>query len=500
MDELWKNLRDIWGGLSRAGRVALLACIAVIAIGVSVALVWAYRSNDEVLFSDLDPRDAAAIVDELKKMKVPYRIGDDDSRILVDAKSVREVRLSLMARGVPITGGVGFEIFDNKDMGMTESIQKINYQRALQGELSRTIMANDQLRSARVHLVVEEGGLFARDKTQPKAAVSVVLKPAAHLANEQILGIQRLVAAAVPGLEPTRVTITDQRGIALSADADTDSDAGSAAATGKLRLKKQADEYLTQKVASVLDRTFGQGQAIVSVDATLNFDEIKRTEQNILPVAGHAPEVGAVVRHRESVYRQPGAATSVVKAVDTGNDPPDGHAASAGTLTSTNETEYELGKSAEQILSTPGGIRRISVGVIVPQALNDDQLSRVREIVRMTVGFNSDRGDAITVQPLGSIVAAMHAAEPIEQPPPVAAQAPRSARTSGIASNLYLGVAAAVLLAVCLMVAIVWRVRLARRVRAAHSRLSDRERQQLLREVQALIEAGRNQASGAMRG
>jgi flagellar M-ring protein FliF len=497
MGELWKNLRDLWGGMSRAGRVLLLACLALIAIGASAAALWASRSNDEVLFSDLDPRDAASIVDELKKMKVPYHIGDDGNRILVDAKAVRELRLSLMARGVPITGGVGFEIFDNKDMGMTESIQKINYQRALQGELSRTIMANDQLRSARVHLVVEEGGLFARDKTPPKAAVSVVLKPAAHLSNEQILGIQRLVAAAVPGLEPTRVTITDQRGIALSADADTDSDGGGAVATGKLRLKKQADEYLTQKVANVLDRTFGQGQAIVSVDATLNFDEIKRTEQNILPVPGHGPEVGAVVRHRESVYRQPGAVTSIVKAVDTVNDSPDEHGASAGTLTSTNETEYELGKSAEQVLSTPGGIRRISVGVIVPQTLNDDQLSRVREIVRMAVGFNADRGDAITVQPLGSIVAAMHAAEPIESPAPVVAQAPGSSRSSGVTSNLYLEAAAAALLAACLGFGILWRVR---RGRPGDSRLSDRERQQLLREIQSLIEAERAQAPGAMRG
>jgi flagellar M-ring protein FliF len=498
MDELWKNVRDLWGGLSRAGRVLLFVCLAVIAIGASAALVWASRTNDEVLFSDLDPRDAASIVDELKKMKVPYRIGDDSSRVLVDGKSVREVRLSLMARGVPITGGVGFEIFDNKDMGMTESIQKINYQRALQGELSRTIMANDQLRSARVHLVVEEGGLFSRDKTQPKAAVSVVLKPAAHLSNEQILGIQRLVAAAVPGLEPPRVTITDQRGIALSADSDTGSDTGSAAATGKLRLKKQADEYLTQKVASVLDRTFGQGQAIVSVDATLNFDEIKRTEQNILPVPGHGPEVGAVVRRRESVYRQPGAATSIVKAVDTVSDEPaDGHGASTGTLTSTNETEYELGKSAEQILSTPGGIRRVSVGVIVPQTLNDDQLGRVREIVRMAVGFNADRGDAITVQPLGSIVAAMHAAEPVEQPPPVVAQAPRSSRSLAVKSYLYPEVIAAALLLACLGLGIIWR---ARRTRPGDSRLSDRERQQLLREIQSLIDAEREQITGAMRG
>jgi flagellar M-ring protein FliF len=301
----------------------------------------------------------------------------------------------------------------------------------------------------------------------------------------------------VPGLEASRVTITDQRGVALSAEADDDGDASGAAASGKLRLKKQADEYLTQKVAGVLDRTFGQGQAIVSVDATLNFDEIKRTEQNILPVPGHGPEVGAVVRRRESIYRQSNAATSIVKAVDAASDPADG--GSPGALTSTSETEYELGKSVAQILSSPGGIRRISVGVIVPQALNEDQLNRVREIVRMAVGFNAERGDAITVQPLGSLMAAMQAAEPIEPPAATAAPAPASVHSATGKWNF-----SPPLLVVALLVGLVvfwaaWRMRGARPA-SLENRLSDRERQQLLREIQSLIEAERDRAPGAVRG
>lgn len=500
MEELWKNLTDLWEGLSRVGRVLLLAAMVVILGGGSAALLWASRSNDEVLFSDLEARDAAAIVDELKKMKVPYRIGGDGSKILVDGKAVREVRLSLMGRGVPITGGVGFEIFDNKEVGMTESIQKINYQRALQGELSRTIMANDQLRSARVHLVVEESGLFARQKIQPKAAVSVVLKSGAHLSNTQIMGIQRLVAAAVPGLEPSRVTVTDQRGIALSAEADDESDAnGAAVASGKLRLKKQADEYLTQKVAAVLDRAFGQGQAIVSVDATLNFDEIKRTEQNVLPVPGHGADVGAVVRRRESIYRQNNATTtSIVRAVDGTSDSAEGRESPAGALTSTNETEFELGKSAEQILSTPGGIRRVSVGVIVPQPLNGDQLNRVRDIVQMAVGFNAERGDAITVQPLGSIMTAMHTAEPIDSPPASASAAPATPAATG-----QWRVDPVIIVLVLLVGLIGFGVLLRVRGAAAgkvQSRLSDNERQQLLREIRSMIEAERSQVSGTVRG
>ena len=487
MSEFWKNLQQTWSGLSVAARLMFVAALAGLTVLSIWMFLWAARGNDQVLFSDLESRDAAAIVEELKRMKVPFRISDDGAKILVDGKVVHEVRLSLMGRGVPISGGVGFEIFDNKDVGMTESMQKINYQRALQGELARTIMANEQLKSARVHLVVEEGGLFNHDRAHPKAAVGVVLKPGARLSNEQILGIQRLVAASVQGLDASQVTITDQRGIALSAEADEDSAAGGGpAATGKLRLKKQADDYLTRKVSEVLDRAFGPGQAIVSVDATLNFDEIHHTEQNVVPVRGHGDEIGAIVRKRESNYRQPGA-QGAVKPVDATSDhPPE----ASGSLTSTSEVEYEFSKSAEQVLSTPGGIHRISVGVIVPQSLTDDQLARVRDIVAMAVGFNAERGDAITVQPLSRLLT-----QPVLSPKPAdvaaVAQTPVAEHVTRTLWKLddretELALVVAALLIVGTLVFFT-RQRAQQRVLAG--RLSARERQQLLLEVTSWIDA-----------
>ena len=496
MDEFWNNLKEVWSGLSRSARVVILVAAAA-AIIVSVWLsILASRSNDQVLFSDLEARDAAAIVTELKRMKVPFQLADDGTKILVDGKVVHEVRLGLMGRGVPISGGVGFEIFDNKDVGMTESMQKINYQRALQGELARTIMANEQLKTARVHLVVEEGGLFSRDKTHPKAAVSVVLKQGAHLGNDQILGIQRLVAAAVPGLDPSQVTITDQRGIALSAEADTDT--AGAPATGKLRLKKQADEYLTRKVSEVLDRAFGPGQAIVSVDATLNYDEIRRTEQNIVPLHGHGDEVGAVVRRRESIYRQPPTGAAAVKAVDGTTEHP---AEAAGTLTSTNEVEYELSKTADQVVSTPGGIRRISVGVIVPQSLTDDQLGRVREIVGAAVGFNAERGDAITVEPLSRIMTREPASAAATVEPPIAELVPDPAagsRRPMMKDSTVATLIAAVLVVVAGLLVLIIRRR--GEQTTLERRLSARERQQLLGELKSWIEAEKSAASGVAKG
>lgn len=496
MSEVWKNLGELWGGASRAGRIIFLcALVAMGALG-GWSLWWSSRSNDQVLFSHLDPRDAAAVVGQLKRMKVPYRIGADGTTILVDSQRVRDVRLSLLAQGVPSGGGVGFEIFDNQDVGMTESLEQIDYQRALQGELARTIMGDDRIRSARVHLVLEGNELFSRDKSPPKAAVSLVLKPGTHLTAEQVFGIQRLVAGAVRGLDASRVTITDQDGILLTGDVDPDS--ASAPAIGKLRMKQQTDEYLTRKVSEVLERAFGPGQAIVSVDATLDFDESKRTEHDILPLHGNDPdtEAGAVVSKRESIYRQPGSSAQTAVAASGSASAPS--PAGAGALTSTNEVEYALSRSAEQTVSTPGSIRRISVGVIVRQPLDADQLARVRQVVGMAIGFDAARGDAITVQPLSSITVP----EPHEtvsppvirvlQPPPLQPAAKPLPRPRGLT------VLAAIAGVMVLLMVMILGLRGRGRAKDPAGRLSSGERQELLVEIQAWIEAEKGTAQGVI--
>ena len=252
-------------------------------------------------------------------------------------------------------------------------------------------------------------------------------------------------------------------------------------------MKKQADDYLTRKVSEVLDRAFGPGQAIVSVDATLNFDEIHHTEQNVVPVRGHGDEIGAVVRKRESTYRQP-TAQGAVKPVDATSDHP---AETSGSLTSTSEIEYEFSKSAEQVLSTPGGIHRVSVGVIVPQSLTDDQLGRVRDIVAKAVGFNAERGDAIPVPPLSRLMT-----QPAQSPRPVdvpaVAQAPVAEHATARAlwrfddreTQLALIVAALLMVGAAVVV-----TRRRAQERLLEGRLSARERQQLLLEITSWIDA-----------
>jgi flagellar M-ring protein FliF len=395
-EELKSNLLALWQRMEPKQRIGSIAAMSAAVLLVAGIAYWAIHTNYEVLFSDLDERDAANIVADLKQSKTPYRLSDDGHRILVPESQVYETRLRLMGKGVLLNGGVGFEIFDNKDLGMTEYTQKINYQRALQGELARTIMSMAPVKLARVQLVLAEASIFKHDKVKPKASVSLVLHAGAQLTNDQILGIQRLVSASVPGLEAPAVTISDQRGMTLSALVDGE---GNGAAVGsKLRMKREVEEYLTRKIIEVMDRTYGPGQAIVSVDVALNFDEIHRTDQDVIPFATSSGEAtGVVVRKRQSIYRQ--GKDGISKTTD-------GIEASSpsSNLNSTNEVEYEVSRRVEQVVTAPGGIRRVSVGVVLPGNVNAEQLANVKQVVTMVAGLSEDRGDAIVVQGIDQLI------------------------------------------------------------------------------------------------
>lgn len=478
--ELKKNILALWADLDARRRRLLVVSAGLMAALVVALSVWTLHTDYQVLFSDLEERDAATIVQGLKDMKVPYELGDG-GKILVPAGQVHETRLRLMGKGVALSGGVGFEIFDNKDLGMTEYTQKVNYQRALQGELARTVMAVDQVKLARVHLVLPDASLFKREKSAPKGSVSLVLKPGGQLRNEQILGIQRLVAAAVPGLEPTMVTIVDQRGITLSAL--NDGDDANASVAGKLRVKRDVEEYLTRKIASVMDRTFGPGQAIVSVDVTVNFDDIRLTEESVIPASGNGTEAtGVIVRKRQTTHRQgsDGAAKS--------GGPTDGNTVSTSNVNATNEIEYEVSKRVQQVVTAPGGVKRVSVGVLVPQPLSDERLARVRGVVSMVAGLSEARGDAIVVHSIDQLLQSSDATG-AAPPPPVAAAATAIAPIA--VAPWWYGVVAGLLMIGALLIYVLRR----RWARDTDGRLTRAEREALLGDMRQWIAADQTAAT-----
>ncbi|MES9816758.1 MAG: flagellar basal-body MS-ring/collar protein FliF [Candidatus Thiodiazotropha sp.] len=367
-------LKETWNNSELAYRSGLIGGVVVILALTLIATWWLLQSRNGVLFTDLEPGDAAAVVSELERMKVDYTLAADGTRILVSQDEIHEVRLKLLGSGLPLSGGVGFELFDKAEFGMTEFAQRINFQRAMQGELTRTITSLKEVKFARVHLVMPEASLFQKDKTSPSASITLFLKSGAQLDQQQTEGIQRLVSASVPGLETAAVTIVDQYGKTMSTLVEAES--GPATATTRLHKKKEVEAYLTEKTTRVLERTFGPGKAIVSIDVTLNFDQTKTTREEVIP--GSKDDRG-MVRKRESRSQ-----------TGTKNKQKGG-----GELNM--EVEYRLGRSVAQIVSTPGGIERLSVGVLVPASTTEVQLEQIKDLVAMAVGLDPVRGDDIAV-------------------------------------------------------------------------------------------------------
>jgi len=477
MIQLWKRLQP-------GARFRIV--LAMLAIGGLTAW-FAYqtmRVEYAVLFSQLSEADAATIVDQLKKQKAPYRIAGGGTAIEVPADRVHETRLSLMSGGVPLSGGIGFEIFDKQGLGATEQSQRVSYQRALQGELVRTIGTIEGVRQARVHLVLPESSLFRRDRQEARAAVTLTMNRGISLGREQILGVQRLVAASVPGLDPGRVVVTDQRGITLSGPDALGGDG--MVSERRLAMKRDIEEYLTRKIAKLLDSTYGPGQAIVSVDVLLNFDEIRRTVQDAQPSG---------VRRRRQVTSGNALDDTAAAAISGAST----DAPLAGN--SSTDIEYEYGRKVEQVIAAPGGVSRISVGVVVPVELTAEKRQRLTELVRMAAGINEQRGDAVVVQPLYELNARrapeVEEVETIEQPLVVseAQVASTVAWWKPWATDTRSWILLAIVVLGLVVVAFVGRIIVSRSRSGEPAALSPQERQTLLLEIQKVLESG-STASG----
>jgi flagellar M-ring protein FliF len=449
---------DWWNSLDLRRRITAGVAAACLLAGLLFAAWWAARPDMAALFSDLSPEDAAVIAGELDKQKVPYAVSAGGGTLLVERSQVHTTRLKLMARELPLHGAIGFELFNQSDLGMTEFMQKVNWQRALQGELTRTIAAFPQVRRVRVHLAMPEHGLFRQSTQAAKAVVNLALRERAALDPQQVQGIQRLVAAAVPGLSPAEVTVVDERGVALTRSASQDG-----AGSWQLDLKRDVESYLARKAAAVLEGAVGPGLAMASVDAALNLDQVRRTTEDIVgvPDASGAAVAGVLVRERESTRDAPADAKNA------DGRPPRG-------ASSQRDAEYQAGRRVEQVVSQPGSIRRLHVVAIVKTPLEPAQRAQLATLLGAAVGVAPDRGDTVVVH---AYLPRPVAAEPASEaaPEPAAAGAPETA----LAWPWFAAAASACILA--LLVAI--RLR-----RMPQARLTQPQRQLALGQVRAWLD------------
>ncbi|MBL8515550.1 MAG: flagellar M-ring protein FliF [Betaproteobacteria bacterium] len=397
-------MKSFWESLDRQAKLGLAMGTALVVFLALFVSWWLLKSNYQVLFSELRPQDAASITTELEKLKIPYEVAHDGGAILVDKAVVHQTRLKLMGKELPLNGAVGLELFNGSDFGMTEFAQKINYQRALQGELTRTILSLSEVKDVRVHLAMAEQGLFKQSAGKSKAAITVMLKQGALLRPDQVAGIQRLVASSVPNMSVQDVTIVNQQGVALNrAGSEAESEVQSSA---RLDVKRETESYLVKKASSVLEQAFGPGQALVTVDVQLNMDRIKVTTEDAIPAAGtglragQAP-AGVVVRERESLRESPSGQEVRPAAIEGGL---------RSTGASHREIEYQVGRRVEQVVGQPGAVSRVHLVAVVRQALDENQLERLRKMMSAAVGASPDRGDTIVVQSLSQLTPAVETA------------------------------------------------------------------------------------------
>lgn len=377
-------MKDFWQNLGRSARLSLIGGVAFIFLAAGALGYWALRAQDEVLFSNLSAQDAAAMTAELDRMKQPYRLGPDGTSILVDQDVVHRVRLKMMGKDLPLHGTVGFELFNNSDFGMTEFAQKVNFQRALQGEITRTILSLEEVASARVHLVLQEERLFKNELNRPKASITLGLRHGRLLSREQVEGIQRLVAAAVPGIAVHDVTIANLQGVALTRTTDLDSDGASG--SDMVGLKADVERHLMGKAMAVLDKRFGAGSASISVDATLDMNKVRVTKEEVLaaPGGGEQPSnTGVVIKERESTK-------------DSAAGP--GEAGPTSATVTNRDVEYQVGRRVEQIATQPGSIVKLQVAAVVRAPLDSTQVDQARALVAAAVGAVPARGDVVVVQ------------------------------------------------------------------------------------------------------
>ncbi len=424
------------GALQRFG-IGRLAAILGVAAGVAAAL-FALVLNvgsepKSLLYANLDLKEAGSITQSLDQAGIKYEIKGDGSTIMVPRDKVASTRIMLSSKGLPTSGSVGYEIFDQASpLGQTDFIQTLNRQRALEGELARTIKSIQGVSSARVHLVLPRRQLFESEGEEPSA--SIVIGISGHSpAADQVNALRNLVAGAVPGLKPDRVTVVDERGKLLAGVGDGDGAGASADAA-----RNETEERLRKTIKDLVEGVVGAGKARVQVNADLDLNKVTTQEEKFDPD-------GQVVRstqtNGENNKQQAAGAGGASTTSNIPGGQNGGNTADSGNQSENNRNEettnYEISKTTRTMVQEPGQIKRLSVAVAVdgistfgPKGKlqytprGAEEMKRIDELVRTAVGFSQARGDQVSVinvrfdrgeeEPTGAVAAALQTFDKID--------------------------------------------------------------------------------------
>ncbi|GGD34213.1 MULTISPECIES: flagellar basal-body MS-ring/collar protein FliF [Franconibacter] len=426
-----QNKAGEWLNRLRANPKIPLMVAAAAAVAIIVAMVlWAKSPDYRVLYSNLSDQDGGAIVTQLTQMNVPYRFSDNGSAIMVPAENVHELRLRLAQQGLPKGGAVGFELLDQEKFGISQFSEQVNYQRALEGELARTIETLGPVKSARVHLAMPKPSLFVREQKAPSASVTLNLEPGRALDEGQISAVVHMVSSAVAGLPPGNVTLVDQGGHLLTQSNTAGRDLNDA----QLKFANDVESRIQRRIEAILGPIVGNGNVHAQVTAQLDFANKEQTEEQYHPNGD--PSQAAVRSRQLNTSEQvggaypggvPGALSN--QPAPANNAPIDApqqqnnaqangqnnqqrtqttSAANSGPRSTQHDetTNYEVDRTIRHTKMNVGDIQRLSVAVVVnyrqladgkPLPLTADQLKQIEDLTREAMGFSEKRGDTLNV-------------------------------------------------------------------------------------------------------
>ena len=407
------------------------ALVAAIAVGV----MWSRAPDYKVLYSNLSERDGGAVIQSLQQMNVPYKFAEGGGAVMVPADKVAETRLRLTSQGLPKSGTTGMELMDNQKFGISQFAEQVNYQRGLEGELARSIESIGAVQSARVHLAIPKPTLFVRERQKPTASVVLQLYPGRAVDEGQVAAITHLVSSSVPELTPKSISIVDQQGNLLSGTNDRSLDAS------QLKYVQQVEQGYVKRVESILAPILGKDNIHAQVTADVDFSSVEHTDESYKP--NQDPTKAAIRSQQTSesnsqggtpVGGVPGALSNqppaaAVAPVTTPQPPrqpgqpnPPAQANQPAQTTQTAEktgpsnsrrdstTNYELDRVVRHVQQSAGGVKRLSVAVVVnyrtkvdakgkpvTEALSAKELAQIENLTKEAMGFSADRGDSLNV-------------------------------------------------------------------------------------------------------
>lgn len=445
-NKIGEKLREALGRLTNQQKIALMVAVAAIAALIIGTILWSRQPDYKVLFSNLSEKDGGTIITALEQLNVPYKFTEGGGAILVPGEKVHEVRLRLASQGLPKGGSVGFELMENQKFGISQFAEQVNFQRALEGELGRTIQSVAAVESARVHLAIPKPSVFVREEQKPTASVMVHLHPGRTLEPAQVAGIVHLVSSSVPQLPMSNVTVIDQNGNLISQLKSKLIEAG--LDPTQIKYVQEIEASVIKRIDDILAPVVGPGNARVQVAADIDFSQTEQTAESYRPnttppdISIRSQQTSETANVNPPAQGVPGALTNQPPVPATapitsppvagqataqtgaagGLPPPPGQINAAGVQapiysagqpinTRKDSTiNYEVDKTIKYVKQSVGMIKRLSVAVVVNnkkdtgkdgkptvRPLTEAELKQINDLAREAMGYTKERGDTLSV-------------------------------------------------------------------------------------------------------